>query len=122
MKVKYTLKPWDEVTNHHFISRETWDRLANSPALEVELLKGVFNTSAMIYVKGEERNLANIFFVHKDDLRECVKKAPTNPKTEKTYTKAEISSMMSLVLSEVEDETEAIQYALVLGKLMAKFN
>lgn len=127
MSKTYVLKSWDEVDNHHFISKERWDALANTP-LKVEFLDGFLTKTAMIYPKNENPTLGNVFMVVKDDLREVVKekptvkKAPTNPKTEKTYTKDDIAREISLLMKDIDDEESAIEYALILGKLMSKFN
>lgn len=136
MSKTYTLKPWNEVNNHHFISKERWNALANKE-LKAEFFDGFLATTAMIYPKGEMPTLGNTFVVDKDDLRESVYKAPTDntnvnvekkvdstedkPK-EKTYTKDDVRNAGVRVMKNIENEDEAIASALAIAKLIHELN
>jgi hypothetical protein len=132
MSKTYVLKHWDAVNDHHFINRKRWDEL-ESKVLEVEFLDGFLSTSALIYPKGETPTIGNVFMVKKDDLIECVHKAPTKDTNkncaptnetlkEKTYTKDEIRKAGARVMADIESESEAISTAMAIGKLINELN
>lgn len=127
MSKTYVLKSWNEVKDHHFISKERWNKLANRE-LKVEFLDGFLSTTALIHPNGEEPTFGNTFLVNKDDLRECVKKAPTdkpkkseNPE-EKTYTKDDVRKAGMKAMQNIEDLDDAIASAVAISKLIHELN
>lgn len=131
MKKIYRLKPYDEVTNHHFIPHKTWNYLASCD-LVVEFGKGFFSDSAVI-CPTDEKSLANTYIVSKDDLLEetvtcncdcnCNNSTP-DPKVtkEKTYTLSDIRKAGMRAMDKIEDEDEAIVSALAISKLICELN
>ena len=124
---KYGLKAWDKVANHHFITKETWDKLANEPELETERLKGMFEGSVLIAPKGELFRRDRSYLVVEEDLY-VVEEKKTEPKksnkpTEKTYTKDDIreAGIRVMMDSDWEEET-AIASALAISKLINELN
>ena len=116
----YRLKPWDEVTSHHFISRETWDALVNSN-LYIEFGKGLFGSSVMISTD-KEMNIGNMFIVDKDDLYEVEETLPADKVVEKTYTKDDIRNAGARAMKGIVNEDDAIISALAIAKLINELN
>lgn len=121
----YRLKPWNEVDEHHLISKTTWDDLASREKLDVEFLKGLFSGSVMIHTKGA---LLGGLFVKAEDIYEVKateKKNPNETSNVKTYTKDDIRKLAMKVMTEttdIEDEKEAIIMSLALAKLINELN
>lgn len=125
----YRLKPYDDVTNHHFINSATWNYLANCD-LEVEFGRGIFSESAIV-CPTDEKSLANTYVVSKDDLREvvyeapncnCDKVAPDPNATAKTYTLKDVREAGMRAMAKIEDEDEAVVSALAISKLIYELN
>lgn len=139
MSKTYRLKAWDEVKNHSFIPKETWDTLASCDALEVTFYKGFFADVALIFPKGETSIFLNSYLVKKEDLLEVEDNAhPNNPEKneakksddtciepeEKTYTKDEIREAGARLMREdfFSDANSAVIGALTIAKLVNKLN
>lgn len=129
MSKTYKLKPWEEVENHHFITKARWEALMEKE-LEVEFLDGFLSSSAVIYPKGERATFGNIYIVDKSDLIEicdcekCATPDPTaTPKKKKTYTKSDIRKAATRVVSNPDlDEDDAIASAVALARLIKELN
>lgn len=126
MNKKYALKAYNEVSNHHFISKEVWDNLAKKE-LHAEFLTGFFCDTALITPADVEKTLDNTYMVSRGDIREIEFAPCTNPPlnvspNEKTYTKNDIRVAGALAMADIEDEDEAIVSAIAIAKLINKLN
>lgn len=124
---KYRLKPWNEVTEHHFITEESWNMLVNTPKLNVAPLGGLMGTSVLISPADSENSLFNTYIVDKDDLYEVeekISKTTPNPATAETkkYTKNDIRCAGMRVLENITDEDEAIATSIIIAKLINELN
>ena len=123
MNIKTRLKPYNEVENHHFMSKENWDHLAEADNLRVENLTGLFEDSVLICPVNEEFTLANTYMVSKDDLYKVEEKTtPPTEAVEKTYTKNDIRVAGALAMADIEDEDDAVVSAVAIAKLITKLN
>ena len=127
MKTIYRLKPYDEVSNHHFINHKTWDYLASCD-LEVEFGRGIFSESAII-CPTDEKSLANTYVVSRDDLLASEVTTPCGENCncntvnkEKTYTIADVRRAGMRAMKDIEDEDEAIVSALAISRLIHELN
>ena len=131
MRKNYRLKPYDDVTNHHFISRETWDKLANCD-LEVHSLRGFLSSTALICPRGEGTpSLLDCSMVDFKDLYEVTEETNVVANNtanevvkEKTYTKDEIRSAGARALAKNEPSSvnEAVISAIAIAKLINELN
>lgn len=128
MNKKYRLKPYDKVVRHHYITKKTWDELADSPELSVRFLDGIFGKTALIAPKGID-NIDDTYMVDVDDLYEVketpVEKAPNPTELKpKTYTLDDIrkASVRAMRNEYIDNEDSAIVTALTLAKLINELN
>lgn len=132
MEKIYRLKPYDAVTNHHFIDKKRWDALADCKNLNVEFLEGFLLTSAVIHPEGVAPALGNVYIVSKDDLYEVKPECEPTPNVEKTtnvdsnataektYTKKDIRKASARVMNTIDDEDEAVNTAIALARLICE--
>ena len=135
MKKIYTLKPWDAVENHHFISKGTWDEMVEVGELEVAEFKLFMCDDVLIAPKGTEARIGTAFCVKRDDLKvtevedEPVTKKPKKEKSadEKTYTKADLRKKASEIISDFGKEekldlSSITLSAIALSRLINELN
>ncbi len=122
MKKFYRLKPWDEVTEHHFISREKWDALSECESLDIEDFGDTGNT-VLVVPTGVPMTFSNVRAVKRTDLYEVEEKTtPPTESIEKTYTKNDIRVAGALAMGDIENEDDAIVSAIAIAKLINKLN
>lgn len=119
MKKIYRLKDYDKVKNHHFIDKETWDKLTSYPELDVEFPGGMFKDTAIITPLGKKHSIDDSYMVDVGDLYEVKASKPEPKATVKTYTKDEIRDAGIRVMMDSNlDENSAIASALAIAKLI----
>jgi hypothetical protein len=116
--VKYRLKPYDEVTNHHLISRELWEKYEGVD------LYGAMLTDKVVFV-----SIANEYplCVHLDDLIE-IKETENKPmKNNETYQgirdkvdKSVIRNLCAEVMTELAKEKVDVNRVVVVAEAFGR--
>lgn len=126
----YTLKPWDAVVNHHFITKDAWNKLVSVGELEVREFNHIFVEDVLIAPKGTTPEFGVSYLVSTSDLdirevevaEEVRTPDPADTPKEKTYTKDELRKFASATLSNLGANNDiTIEMASISALAISKF-